>query len=481
MRETSATHISLDLRRNFSSLLAAQVWHKGCMFLVAVGLAHTIGSAALGRLLSVISFVWIFWMLIDAGLSELFIRDVAFQRSLFATYANFFLRLKAFLAVAALLLMTLIAGWYAPMRDEVVLVILFGLALIAESYATLFRAVFRIQERMHWEAALWAIDGAFKLCAVGVVLWRVPGVDPVLTISISWLAVSLLGCGVAAWSVRRWWPTVVIGTDYRAWPAILQRSIPFVLVYGFSLLSLRSMIFLVSIFRGHFDAGQFGAGERILEGLLVLPIAVAQVLLPVSARLGATSRAELRRITLRALLGLFCCGLAIAMVLTAWGPWLVTRVYGKGFASTGSLMLLLGWIAIPLFLKPVVEKILSGLHRQGIVWKWYLMAMLGNVAVAFAVVPSYGLTGAAGCLLASESLCILGLSWVLWRSLDRLVPESTPSSLVPSELSVRAVVGEANTPSIVDPRIQPTHNDSGIGGRWARQDPDAVADPIPST
>ena len=437
---------STRLRTNFSSLLSAHLLHKGCMVLIAILLARGLGSHQLGRLLSIVSFVWMFWILIDAGLSELFIRDVATQRGLLASYASHIVGLKARLAVAALALMAGVAWAARPLHGELVLVLLLGLALITESFATLFRAIFRIQERMHWEAALWAIDGLLKVGVVSVVLLtRIPG-DPLLLVGMGWLAVSVLGCSLSAWAVRRWWPSHEMTEGLKGWSVLLRRSIPLILVYGLSLLSLRGMILLVGLFLGHTAAGYFGAGERILEALLVIPMALAQVMLPVSARLGVSSVPVLQRVALRALGGLLGVGLLATIALVVAGGTLVNLVYGAAFHPTALLMSLLGWVTLPVFLKLVLEKVLCGLHRQQAVWRWYLVVAVWNVIAACWVIPSHGLRSAAGCLLVTESMNAVGLLWMLRLALTNPQPVSGTQSLLRRTRSAGPLMPDVSVP-----------------------------------
>jgi len=436
--------MSQNIRNNFSSLLLAHLWHKGCLFLAAVLLAHRVGSAPLGRFLSAISFVWLFWMLIDGGLSELFIRDVAARRSLLVSYARQLLRLKAVLAGAALLLMAALTSRYAPLRQDAGLILVLGGALVAESYATVFRVIFRIMEEMQREAWLWALDGALKLLVVGLVLWTPGVVDPVMAVALGWLAVSLCGCLLAAWAVRRWrldsGPPPRAGTGFD----LLRHGLSFVLVYGLSLVNLRGVIVLVGILRGHDEAGYFGAAERALEALLIVPIAMAQVLLPVSARLGAGSVETLKRMAWRVVGGLLGAGALTAVGLVLFGPLAVRLVYGAHFQQTAALMGVVGWIMIPLFVKPAVEKVLCGLHRQNTVWRWYLAAALGNLAAVLWLVPTHGLRGAALCVLVAETVSVGGLLWVLQSVLIRTASDTSqrasPGSIVLTPVAQEAGV-----------------------------------------
>ena len=422
----SANMAGLGRRRtiveNAGVLMAAQGWRKGCMVVVAILVAHMAGSEALGRLLWAISFVWLFWMLVDGGISELFVRDVAAHPARAPGYARVSARMKTPLAAGALAAIAVGARAAGRPWPDVWLVFVIGLILVTESYAVLCHGWFRVQHRMHWEALWWVVDGALKLAGAGAVLVLRPAGDAMLWIAGIWWATSLL-LTAPLW---RWWHRAV-GSGTAA-PAdapqptgrqLLARGLPLVLVTGLSLINLRGMIVLLGLWRGPAEAGYFGAGERIVEALQLLSVALAQVMLPVSARLAADGSASLDRIVRRAsgavLLGASVVG---AGVWAAGGPG-IRLVYGRDFGPTAAIMGYLAVATVPVLVKPVLEKILAGMHRQGLVWRWYTGVAVGCALGAYWVVPRWGVSGAAAWVAATEWVAAAGLGVVLWRLLSR--------------------------------------------------------------
>ena len=419
---------SLSIKANFFSLLGAQLWHRASLAITAILLAHAFGSEALGRLLSTISFVMFFWVVIDAGLCELFVRDVASRRDLLAPYARQLLSLKGVLAVASLGLMALITWASPPLRSDWQLVMLLGLCLTVESYAIFFRVFFRIQERMHLEAVLWVVDGALRLVVVGWLLWFSTLADPLIALAAGWLIMSVVSCALAAWSVRRWWPARLAAVRLEAWLPLLRRGVPLALVFSLGLINLRGMILLVDLLLGHAEAGYFGAGERILEALLIVPMTLAFVMLPVSARMGSGAVSELRRVAWRVVVSLLVGGAVVTLGLVWWGGPLVRLLFGSDFQPAGALMGLLGLVMAPLFMKPVVEKMLCGLHRQQFVWQWYLAGAVCNAVAVWTVTPLQGLTGATVCLLVTEVVTVGVLLAGLWHALAQPRPAGHQAS-----------------------------------------------------
>jgi O-antigen/teichoic acid export membrane protein len=428
-----------SLVANFSSLMAAQLCHRGCLLLSAALVARALGSETLGRLLSALSFVWLFWAVVDGGLSELFVREVAARREPMAALLGPLLRVKGWLAAAGLALIGASAWAMAPMRHDWVLTAVLGVALVAETYATFFRLIFRIREEMGMEALLWAADGLLRLGVVAVVLASPSGADPLLAIGAGWAAVSLVGWGVAmrvSGPVRppsAWSPAAVEGI------ALLGRGLPFALIYTLSFVNLRGLIVLVGLLRGHAEAGYFGSAERLLEAALLLPITFGQALLPVSARVAAASPGAWRTLARRSLGRAAAISVGAAAALAAARAPLVALAFGPAFAEAARLLATLAWALVPLAMKPIAEKLLCGLRRQGSVWRWYAGVAAVHLVAAAAVVPSYGVTGAAWCLLAAEAASAAGLLVALWRARGRSPAEAGPAWPKPLRLQEAGV------------------------------------------
>jgi O-antigen/teichoic acid export membrane protein len=332
------------------------------------------------------------------------------------------LRVKCWLAAAALGASWAAAQLVPALRADVPVLVCLSAVLIIESFATLFRCVFRIEERMAREAGLWALDGTLKLAVVAVVCVAPGAGDPLRRIAAGWVCVGLLSLGVALAAVRASWSGAGAPAPAEGWRSLLRQGVPLVVIYAMSLMNIRLIILLLNIYAGPAEAGQFGVGERLLEVLLVIPLALSQVMLPMSARLAGSSVGELRALASRVLVRLVAVAAPATVAVAAISGTLIVLIVGEGFRPAAELMGLLGWALLPLSIKPVIEKILCGLHRQDVVWRAYL-AVTAGLAMALAVaIPAAGARGATICLLAAEWLNVAVLLAALRRWLLRPAP-----------------------------------------------------------
>jgi O-antigen/teichoic acid export membrane protein len=158
------------------------------------------------------------------------------------------------------------------------------------------------------------------------------------------------------------------------------------------MLHLRADVFLMSLFLGPRDIGLYALAQAVCEWVWLLPRSAATVLFPVvaasdpSRALAATTRTC--RVAF-SLAGLAALGLGIA------APWLIPVLFGSAFSgSVPAIRLLLpgiwgGSIAGSL------SSFLGGRGRPELPLLTSLVSLTLNVSLNLALVPRYGIAGAA--------------------------------------------------------------------------------------
>ena len=141
----------------------------------------------------------------------------------------------------------------------------------------------------------------------------------------------------------------------------------------------------------------------------LLPAAVLAVVFPLLCRAG-----DLRPLA-RLAAGLFAGGAAVALVVAGPAGWLVTLFYGPSYAAaTPAFRVLL--VAAPLFfLNYALTHQLIGWDRQKVYAGVSAAALVANLTLDVALVPRFGLVGAAWATVATEVVvtagCVAALAW----------------------------------------------------------------------
>jgi O-antigen/teichoic acid export membrane protein len=188
---------------------------------------------------------------------------------------------------------------------------------------------------------------------------------------------------------------------------LLRRSLPFGLVAVATLVYYRAPMLLMGPLASHAATASYSVAANLGFGMLMLPAAVATVLLPkLSAEHDASVRVRLVRRALVWTTGLVVvANLAVGSVSFWLVPWLYGPVY-RG--AVGPLLILLA-SGVVIAAAGVVGTALIAMSRQREIVSQVLIAVAVNVMAAVVLIPALAAQGAALATLVTEvvSLAIL--------------------------------------------------------------------------
>ena len=172
-----------------------------------------------------------------------------------------------------------------------------------------------------------------------------------------------------------------------------------------SVLATRADVYVVALFVGVSQLGQYSTASRFVEAASIVAVAATTVIfndLARSARVGS-DYATKSRASARQILGLSTlCTLSLAV----FGPYLIVLLYGPAFETAADLVPLYALTLIPLFQRQLISKIL-------VIEKEYRLSLVSNVvglalnvAMNLVLVPWLGLVGAAIAAVASYTLAV---------------------------------------------------------------------------
>ncbi|MEW6321798.1 MAG: polysaccharide biosynthesis C-terminal domain-containing protein, partial [Acidobacteriota bacterium] len=168
-------------------------------------------------------------------------------------------------------------------------------------------------------------------------------------------------------------------------------------------------LYFVERFRGLEEAGAYNAVFRLVEAVRLAPAAVLAVMFPALCR--AADAAPLSRLAAR----LGAAGVAVGAA-TAWAaPVIVRLAYGDAYASAAPVLVMLS-LAVPLlFVNYALTHQLIGWNGQRAYLQIVLAALAANLALNLALVPPYGMRGAALGTIATELVVTAGCLVALAR------------------------------------------------------------------
>ena len=288
-------------------------------------------------------------------------------------------------------------------------VLVAALAIPVNLLNQLAACVINADERVVFTSALLAASSALILAStwifVVVAKWAVVG-----AVLASILGVGVTGLIAAGWLAAR-------GLSFI--PRIDRSYLKFAFTYGpkvqmSNLLigaAARLDVLIVYLLAGQSSAGQYSISLTVGMLAIMLPFALTMASFPRIAGLGRDEAAQLilriNRLTLAA-------SAAAAVIIGAFAPVLIPRIFGKAYAPSvaPAIILLAGGVAASS--QYMLARARAAQGEPGLILRSYLLNSAVMVALDFALIPRFGIIGAA---FASAAGSFVGLAVSAWGTI----------------------------------------------------------------
>jgi O-antigen/teichoic acid export membrane protein len=279
----------------------------------------------------------------------------------------------------------------------------FVLYFALSGWSELLGVALRARGRRGQEAGLILCLRACGLAAVALVIARGGGLG-----LLAWAHVlsTLLPIALGAALVARAYAGDAPDAPAHGVGDVLRVSWPLAVNGGLALLSLRVELLVIFGLRGPREAGLFGAALKFVESLNAVPAAIAGGAMPALTR-EALRGSGLVRARTAATVALLAVPGAAGLALLAPG---VSGLLGSAYAEAAAPLRVLAPALVALFMNTVLLHALIAVGRARTLPKLTALRVAAAAVFAFALVPRFGVTGAALGFLLSE--VILGaLAW----------------------------------------------------------------------
>lgn len=405
---------------NTGWLIAGRMVRPALGFLVGIWVARHLGPQSFGILSYAIALLSIAQPIARMGTDPLISRDLVRRPEARYTIlgTSFALRLTAGLASFAVLVV--VVGWLRPGDDQAALLVtIMGAGLVVGAFtviepwfesqvaarqvvlattlallATAALRVFLILDDAPLFAFATAILVEFVLISLFlVVAYRATGQSP-------------LGWRVDGRLVRRYlaqaWPLTLSGLAIAAYMRIDQVMIG-------ALLDDRAV-------------GLYATTIRLVEILYILPTSIVASVFPALVRLRSHDPDLYRRRLQLLYDGVTWLAIAVAVPVSLAAPWIIRLVFGAAYVEAWPALTIAIWSAVFGFQGTARARwvVIEGLQTYSPVFAGGALAI--NVVLNFALIPPFGIAGAAIATLASQaSAAIL---------IPLLMPAMRPSALM---------------------------------------------------
>lgn len=407
------------LIRGASGSLALKNAHTAIGLVLAVILARTLGLENFGIYAFCLSIVQILTIPSMLGGQQLLVREVSayqtkgeyhFLRGLLLRFRQLSFLVSVVLALAA-------AGIVYIVYQDSAMLIPFMVAVVLIPFLTVMQlqgAALRGLRHVLLGQAAQTLRPALVIVIIGTVFWisgKQLGAESALAAQVASSAVLVAFTFIL---LQRRLPIEAKdskpGFETSKWA---KSALPFVFVGGMTILNNQTSVVLLGILKTPEDVGLFQVAHR---GASLIPfglMAVNSAIAPTVAQMFATGEKErLQRMISKSILAVLAFALPVALGLILGGKWIISFVFGQEYASA----------YLPLVILCMGQLVNAGMGSVGLILnmaglerftaRGVAVAAIASVLLNFALIPFFGVTGAA--FATSISLIIWNILLFVW-------------------------------------------------------------------
>jgi O-antigen/teichoic acid export membrane protein len=425
------------LAKNSVFALVARVASLSSRLIVTMVLARYLGKALFGDYNYITALVGSFELLADLGLNQIAVREIAIQRDRADEYFGSVLLLKAFLMLATLGVLVVVAQVIPGSAHVRTGLYLYGLSVVLNFMASTYFVLYRAFERMHYEALLVLIARGTHVLLLVVLVSRQADF---IHLFLANLAAVLIKLVVGSWLTVTRFTVPKIRINWRLYKHYLRETLPVGIGQIINSASVRLDIVLLGLLMTSESVGVFSGPYRVVDAVGLLSVVFVTALFPTMARRADVGREQLRQLVRTAVKVMLLVAVPAAIGLAILARPALTLLLGSEFADSEPVLQVLTPIIVPIYLNRLFNFAFISIKRQ--VEYAYISGatLLLNVILDLILIPRIGYWGACVGAVSAEAVRLVLCSWRIQRQIGSLGLGSILLRIVLPNLALTAVL-----------------------------------------
>jgi O-antigen/teichoic acid export membrane protein len=395
--------------RNITWLGATSAAVKPAWFIfITAACMRLLGAEGYGVFSTALALCVLVMAVTDLGMSEYSIREVARDHSRATRFLSNFLLVRSLASIGGFVCVLGIATVLGYDASGLIAVVFAAAYVAALGFVMYCRSFFEAFQNLRIASISIAIEkvfvialGSALLVATGSASWTLAGMalGMILTLAVN-----------VRWVSRRFAPIVIDVIDRAFIREHVKLSIPFGVAGMLSVVYYRIDLVMIEALRSATEAGQYAAAFRILEALSLLPVViVSAAMYPRFAALHYRREHEaFSELMRRGAVSLVLASMTVAIVLTVWGPSLISVLDpDPTYGPSGPALQILCWTFPLTCLNVLLYTALLAIDEQRYRAQALGGAVVLNIGLNSVLIPGHGITGAAIATIVSEVFVVV--------------------------------------------------------------------------
>ncbi|MFH0873977.1 MAG: flippase [Candidatus Komeilibacteria bacterium] len=400
---------------NTAWYMIALTLQKVISFVYFTLLARYLGPEDIGKYFFATSYVLIFAVFADLGMSAIATREVAKGGEGVDKLFNQIISFKIVTSLFVVVALAIISPLLIHDLTTAILIIVAAIAMILDGFTLIFYSGIRGKQNLGYESFATLLHQAIILI-IGLILIKLH--FPVQVLIIALVAASLFNFIYSWWVARR-----KIGFHLHwTWNQDLLRQlwtliVPFALAAIFTRLYAYTDSVLLRLMQGSTEVGYYSVAYKITFAFQFIPLAFVAALYPAFAYYWHNDKEQLAATFSRSIQYLLLVAAPISFGLIAAAPYVVPHIYTGAFSNTVLPLQILITNLPFLFINFPLGSLLNAINQQKAQTLIVAAGLIWNVTTNLILIPHYGARGAAAASTTSTVLVFILSLVVLNRHL----------------------------------------------------------------
>jgi O-antigen/teichoic acid export membrane protein len=332
------------LAKNTIALFSAEVFSRGISIVYFAILARYIQIEGVGKISTAQALVYMLSLIINFGLQQLIIRDVAGSKARAIPYVSNVTFIRLLLSIIFLGVVLVITQLSSYSYELKVIIFIYSINAVLSVFTDIGYSIFQAFERMEFNLLIRIFRDSVN---VGLSL---------LAIYLRYSLVTIVGISAFASLVELFFGFALLRTRFFAFrfefdlqlcKRLLMAALPFAMVGLYPLTRSYLNTLILSATGSMEEVGRFAASNTIVMMLMLIPTILMQAMFPVFSRLTSYSDNSVAVAYQKSFNYLFLSGVAISVGTFLTAERIILLVLGPGFQLATAALRILAWL--PLF------------------------------------------------------------------------------------------------------------------------------------
>ena len=403
------------------SLVGAEVISRGLAFILTVWIARVLGVLDFGLYSTAVSFVFLFSVFVEIGLSTYVYRESSRDNTLSTQYIFHALAIQVLLSViigVVASVTSILLGYSSEIRTVIHLLWFW---LIGISLGRMVRVTFKAHQRMEFDALMNILENGIRFILVLIALRQGFGVVGIAVASIA-SSFLMLGASMLLAIQRKYLQPFQIQWDTAFMLELLKAAFPFALSMIAAVAMYRLSTVILSVMKGTYEVGIFDASSKITMALFFIPGLICNAFFPKLSQYAAFDNNRYSSTVVLLIKYIYLLMYPTLMIVFIFASQIIGTIYTEEFAPTISVLQILIWVNLFNAGTYIGIYALNAANYEKRVMRTMFLgvAIKGITSVLLIALASY--TGAAIGALATEVFVTLFLFLNLYnkRNIEKL-------------------------------------------------------------